>query len=405
MPSLTLLSVLKQVQELMADENDPNPEVTMEPDSDDDMTMDSEPSVASMLAAQQRSGQPPSGYSDGSTPRAGPCRSTPGSNSTCATPHPGSSDAPLGSKEVQNAERKKYKKRAKGVLPMRQSSRITHRKTYSDRINKRRTTGPRRSRQQDESYDTQGNHEEQESVRRQVRPTRLSKYVRNAMIKAMVDMQDNSGRYDKRSVKWNPGGYESDNDADDVMEEMENGSSWVVELPQDQQDTLALLERESIVDNQRPLVSSSADEGDVSMHVDGTLPVSSSLHDAVVTPEGSSSLPLTESRGLSSSALSEVGLAEPSSGQSSVVLGRANGVLHATPTVGSATSGTEVGQPVVYEAGGTGLLAEPAVQSGFLSSAKYQIPPRPEVLELDSDSENEPTVASLLAARQRMLQS
>ena len=51
--------------------------------------------------------------------------------------------------------------------------------------------------------------------------------------------------------------------------------------------------------------------------------------------------------------------------------------------------------------GGAGPLAGPAVPGASLLSAFPPVPPRPEVLELDSDSENEPTVASLLAARDR----
>lgn len=302
---------------------------------------------------------------------------------------------------------------------MRQSSRVTERKTYSDRINKRRTLGPRRRTQRPESGEAAATTaaagegeggQGRVAAKRQVRPARLPKYVRNAMIKAMVDMKgssSNSGGGGRGSAKWNSGGYVSDDDVDDVLEEMESAGDWVVELPQDQQDSMAQLQQESIVDNQLPLPSSggTADTGGASVPADRTsLPLSSAWRDAAqltLAPPGGSGggCPLSVQNGETGSRASAAGglvAASPSCSRSGAVQVGAEGAPLASPAADGA-----VRRVARAAGGGAGPLAGPAVPGASLLSAFPPVPPRPEVLELDSDSENEPTVASLLAARDR----
>ena len=419
----------------MADETDPNPRVTMEPDSDDDPNVDSEPSVASTLAAAQRRGhQPPGGNGRASQPNAPHVRlhSGSGSDSSGAAPQPGpSAGAASGSGAAEQEaprRRKKYRKRWLGASPMRQSSRVTERKTYSDRINKRRTLAPRRRRQRPESGEAATAAAEEEggpgprsgeaataeeggpgrvAAKRQVRPARLPKYVRNAMIKAMVDMKSSGGSNSgggRGSAKWNSGGYVSDDDVDDVLEEMESAGDWVVELPQDQQDSMAQLQQESIVDNQRPLPSGGpADTDGASVPARRTsLPLSPACREAaqltLAPPGGSGGCPLSLQNGETGARASAAGglvAAGPScSGNGAVRVG-AEGAPLASPAADGA-----VRRVACAAGGGAGPLTGPAVPGASLS-AFPPVPPRPEVLELDSDSENEPTVASLLAARDR----
>ena len=424
----------------MADETDPNPRVTMEPDSDDDPHVDSEPSVASTLAAAPRRGhQPPGGDGRGSQPNAPHVRphSASGSDSSGAAPQPGpSAGAASGSGAAEQEaprRRKKYRKRWLGASPMRQSSRVTERKTYSDRINKRRTLAPRRRRQRPESgevataAEAAAEEEEEEggqgprsgeaataeeggpgrvAAKRQVRPARLPKYVRNAMIKAMVDMKSSgsNGGGGRGSAKWNSGGYVSDDDVDDVLEEMESAGDWVVELPQDQQDSMAQLQQESIVDNQRPLPSGGpADTGGASVPAHRTsLLLSPACRETaqltLAPPGGSGGCTLSVQNGETGARASAAGglvAAGPSCSGSGAVRVGAEGAPLASPAADGAV------RRVACAAGdGAGPLAGPAVPGASLS-AFPPVPPRPEVLELDSDSENEPTVASLLAARDR----
>ncbi|KAL8562420.1 hypothetical protein ACOMHN_066134 [Nucella lapillus] len=188
------MRILKQVRDLMADENDPKPHVTMAPDSDDETF---------------------TGYKPTENP-----------------------DQDLPPKK----RRRPYRKRFRQPGPLRQSSRVTERKVYMDTINHRRKYGPRKP-SVEQCPDL--------PRVRKAGPNRLHPTVRRAMINAMVEARSRvSHKHGTRLGQWNPGCYVSDDDDEekDLGKELAKGGDWVSELPAELQDNLALFERESLVE-------------------------------------------------------------------------------------------------------------------------------------------------------------
>ncbi|XP_076436338.1 uncharacterized protein LOC143275898 [Babylonia areolata] len=367
--------ILKQVQELMADENDPNPHVTYEPDSDDD---------------NDNSSTKPGPSND-------PARSEDGESEPSSSP--------------PKKKRQRYKRRDPNAQPVRQSSRVTERKTYTDSINRKRSEGPRKpctERAQDPAVAAA-------PTTQKVRPSRLHHSVRMAMIDAIVENHNRPLRkHGTQLGQWNPGGYVSDDDDDnnDMRKELERRGGWVEELPSEMQNNLALLERESIVDkvalgesNSQTVASAAgggtaSSTGERSDVVAVTVSVLPTICGISVLPPVSSGTSFPESSGTVQSAIVGVVTIPDSSHSSRSVAASGQTVVDLTGQ--GATSSAEAtssslqaasmevdltdGQMAVSDQ--TAVSTQPRGRSGF-----------PQVVLLESDDEEEPSVASLLAAR------
>ena len=219
---MDLISVLKQVQELLADEDDPNPEVVYEPEPKEEA--DEEEGSAMTAAAE---------FSDDQSSDAGDIVLTSPANT-----EDGEAEGP------PRKKRKKYEKRFQDI-PQRQSSRTTERKRYTDRINRKLKQGPRKPRQPR----SQQLPPPPPSV---ARAARLPRSVRAAMINAMVKMKDDATDGHGAALgKWEPGSYVSDDEdeeGDNMEEAMRERGHWLGELSREQRESLAVLERDSIVE-------------------------------------------------------------------------------------------------------------------------------------------------------------
>lgn len=254
--------ILKQVRDLLADADDPMPEVTLDPDSDDpEVGSSAESSFAAGHAAQP---QATTVHSDGSKRGFRTASATAASEDLDNEPQPGPSGvAPTNSPAAVNElPKKKYKKRFVG-LAVRHSTRVTEKRTYVDCINNK-------------NLERALHKSNPVAVPMEKQRPRKTRFQRNQMISAMLELQNQKKSVPKRSDHaWHPvSGYVSD-DEDTVGEmveelaEREQAAVWEG-LGEEQRQSLVMLEQESIVDgcrakvpNKNILVSSSPNVDDV----------------------------------------------------------------------------------------------------------------------------------------------
>ena len=152
----------------MADDDDPNPKVTLDPDSADDLEDVDAPTPAHL----------PVGVAGG-----GPTLK----------------------------KRRRVAQRQKGLAPMRPSSRAIERKTYSDRINRKIKGFRRPARTLSERLAL-----EEKTMQR----PHLPLYIRKAMIDEMVDMQQENEQTLISKPSHPQGGYISEDEEEVVITEM-----------------------------------------------------------------------------------------------------------------------------------------------------------------------------------------
>ncbi|KAK7095295.1 uncharacterized protein [Littorina saxatilis] len=240
--------VIQEVKKLMADEDDPDPQVTLELDSDDDNTQDSnDPTITSIFTTRASSKHQPASSEPSTSQEPTPSTSQTSTSSTAADKK----------RKVGRPPVKRSHKQVSG--PLRKSSRHVERKKYEVRINK-----PPKPRQKPLPSDTA---EVGEPPKEKEKRIRLSKFYRRKMIGAMVEMQTKASANRKRRtpMSFNPGGYVSeDEDGDDMMNEMRaSDENWMVHLPQDMQDSLVAMEQGSVVVDLPAAVVVSQDQGSV----------------------------------------------------------------------------------------------------------------------------------------------